>query len=136
MTDLVPGLTHSATLPVTGGLTVPSVSPALTEFADMPPVFATAYMVGFIEATCIALLKPYLTAGQHSVGTAIDVSHTAATPVGLTVTADVELIEVEGRRLRFRVSAHDDAGPIGEGTHERYIIDIAKFMDRVAVRAG
>jgi fluoroacetyl-CoA thioesterase len=136
MSELVPGLSHAATLPITEELTVPAVSPALTEFADMPPVFATAYMVGFIEATCIALLKPYLADGQHSVGTAIDVSHTAATPAGMAVTANVELIEAEGRRLRFRVSAQDDAGPIGEGTHDRYIIDVAKFMDRVEARRG
>jgi len=136
LAELVPGVIHRATLLVTEELTVPSVSPALSEFADMPPVFATAYMVAFIEATSIALLRPYLATGQHSVGTAIDVSHTAATPVGSTVTADVELIEADGRRLRFRVAAHDGAGPIGEGTHDRYIIDVAKFMDRVEARRG
>ena len=135
MAELAPGLTHSPTLLVTPELTVPAVSPALSEFADMPPVFATAFMVGFIEATCIALLRPFLLPGQHSVGTAIDVSHTAATPVGMTVTAQVELIEVDGRKLRFRVAAEDESGPIGEGTHERFVIDVVKFMDRVSGRA-
>ena len=136
MAELSPGLNHRQSLLVTSDLTVPAVSPALTQFADMPPVFATAFMVGFIEATCIALINPYLADGQHSVGTAIDISHTAATPVGMTVTASVELIEVDARRLRFRVSASDEAGPIGEGTHERSIIDVAKFMDRVSRKAG
>lgn len=136
MTELSSGLTHSATLVVTPQLTVPAVSPALTEFADMPPVFATAFMVGFIESTCIALLRPYLAEGQHSVGTAVDLSHTAATPVGMTITADVELLEVDGRRLKFQVAARDDAGPIGEGTHERFIIDVAKFVERAGRRSG
>ena len=136
MAELARGLTHSETLIVTDDLTVPAVSPALAQFADMPPVFATAFMVGFIEATCIALLRPYLADGQHSVGTSIDVSHTAATPVGVKVTASVELVEVDDRRLRFRVSASDEAGPIGDGMHDRYIIDVAKFMDRVGRRGG
>lgn len=136
MAELSPGLVHSETLMVTRELTVPAVSPALAEFADMPPVFATAFMVGFIEATCIALIRPYLEPGQHSVGTAIDVGHSAATPVGMMVMAEVELVEVEGRRLRFQVRARDEAGPIGEGMHERFIIDVAKFMDRVGKRSA
>lgn len=136
MAELSPGLVHSDTLMVSRALTVPAVSPALTEFADMPPVFATAFMVGFIEATCIALIRPYLETGQHSVGTAINVSHSAATPVGMMVMAEVELIEVDGRRLLFRVTVRDEAGPVGEGTHERFIIDVAKFMARVGKRTG
>lgn len=126
------GLRHSATIEVTPELTVPSL-PAMG-LVDMPPVFATAYMVAFIETTCIAALKPHLQPGQHSVGTHIDVSHLAATPIGMRVTAEVELIAAEGRKLRFKVRCRDDKDLIGEGFHERAIIDVAKFIARVAAK--
>ncbi len=126
------GLKHSATIEVTPELTVPSL-PAMG-LVDMPPVFATAYMVAFIETTCIAALKPHLEAGQHSVGTHIDVSHLAATPLGMHVTAEVELIAADGRKLRFKVCCRDDKDLIGEGFHERVIIDVAKFMARVEAK--
>jgi fluoroacetyl-CoA thioesterase len=133
--ELKPGLRHVQTLPVDQSLTVPAVSKAFA-FEDMPPVFATAFMVGFIEWACIEALRPYLDADERTVGTHVDVSHTAATPVGLTVTAEVELIAAEGRKLRFKVACRDDAGPIGEGFHERAVIDLARFMARVAAKAG
>src|SRR5262245_58034753 len=138
MTESQPpvGLRHSETIAVTAGLTVPEVSPAFGDFRDMPPVFATAFMVGFVEATCITALKPFLGAGQHTVGTRIDMSHSAATPVGMRVSAAVELIEVEGRRLRFKVTCRDDAEVIGEGFHERFIIDRDRFLKRVAAKAA
>lgn len=126
------GLTHSATIRVTPELTVPAL-PAF-DLVDMPPVFATAYLVAFIETTCIAAMKPHLGPGQHSVGTRVDVSHLAATPVGMTVTAMVELVAVEGRKLRFKVSCRDEKDLIGEGLHERAVIDVAKFMARVAAK--
>ena len=87
LTNLKPGLVHSASLTVDGSLTVPQVSPKLAAFADMPPVFATAFLVAFIEATCIEAIRPHLESGQHSVGTHVDVSHSAATPVGMQVKA-------------------------------------------------
>jgi fluoroacetyl-CoA thioesterase len=134
--ELKPGLRHVQNLRVDPALTVPAVSSTFTGFADMPPVLATAFMVGFIEWACIEALKPFLDAGERTVGTYVDVSHTAATPVGMTVTAEVELTAVEGRKLRFKVACRDDAGPIGEGFHERAVIDYAKFMARVAAKAG
>jgi fluoroacetyl-CoA thioesterase len=133
--ELKPGLRHVQTLQVDPSLTVPEVNPAFA-FADMPPVFATAFMVAFIEWACIEALRPFLDPGERTVGTHIDVSHVAATPVGLTVTADVELVAVEGRKLRFKVACSDDKGPIGNGFHERAVIDLAKFMARVAATAG
>ena len=133
--DLKPGIRHTQTLRVDWSLTVPAVSPAFP-FDDMPPVFATAFMVGFIEWACIEALRPYLDASERTVGTHVDVSHIAATPVGLTVTAEVELTSVEGRKLRFKVACRDDKGPIGDGFHERAVIDLARFMERVAVKAG
>jgi fluoroacetyl-CoA thioesterase len=129
------GLRHSASQVVTHRQTVPQLEPAWAAFVDMPEVFATAMMVGFIEQTCVEALAPYLSQGQHSVGTHVDVSHVAATPVGLTVTAEVELIEVSGRALAFRVRCTDDAGLIGEGTHRRAIIDVERFAACVAAKA-
>lgn len=139
MTNPAPplGLRHSRTIAVSPVLTVPQLPPALADFRDMPPVFATAYMVGFIEATCVAALKPFLTPDQRTVGTRIDMGHSAATPIGMTVTVDVKLVEVDGRRLKFRVTCRDDAEVIGEGFHERFIIDHGRFMSRVeAKKAG
>lgn len=136
MTKTAPpvGLRHSETLAVDASLTVPEVSTAFGSFRDMPPVFATAYMVGFVEATCIAGLKHYLGEDQQTVGTHVDMSHSAATPIGMNVTVEVELIAVEGRRLRFRVECRDDAEVIGAGFHERFIIDAPKFTARVEAK--
>lgn len=135
---LHPGLTHSATLTVDQSLTVPHVSSKLDAFADMPPVFATAFMIAFIEATCIETIAKHLDIGEHSVGTHVDVSHLAATPVGMTVTVDVVLVDVDGRSLLFDVNACDGSGPIGSGTHKRAVIDVQQFMSRTVnkQRAG
>ncbi|MBX7265785.1 thioesterase family protein [Micromonospora sp. Llam7] len=135
-TTLRPGLAGAGRLKIVDGLTVPSVHHALSAFADMPRVFATAYLVAFVEATCIEAIAPVLPAGQHSVGTHVDLSHVAATPIGMTVSAEVELIEVAGRRLRFRVTCHDDTDLICRGHHERHVIDLAKFNDRVITKAA
>ena len=111
---LAPGLSHGASLCVTDALTVPKVSDAIAPFADMPPVFATAFMVAHVEATCISCLRGHLDDGEHTIGTRVDLSHTAATPVGMDVTASVELTEVDGRTLTFHVEVRDEAGPIGK----------------------
>jgi fluoroacetyl-CoA thioesterase len=132
--DLRAGLVHRRALRVDEGLTVPRVSPAFTQFADMPPVFATAYMVGFVEATCIDALAGYLDEHERTVGTHIDMSHTAATPVGMQVTAEVELISVEGRELRFRIECRDEREVIGRGTHRRVVIDAARFTARALAK--
>lgn len=129
--DLGPGLRHAQTIVVSHALTVPAVSAAFTGFADMPPVFATALMIGFVEWACIEALRPYRGAHQRIVGTHVDLSHIAATPVGMEVTAEVELVAVEGRRLRFRVECRDSVEMIGRGFHERAIIDGDKFVERV-----
>ena len=128
------GLKHKANLLIDESLTVPRVSDRFKSFGDMPPVFATAFLVGFIEATCIEALAPWLDEGQGTVGTHVDVSHIAATPAGMIVTAEVELIGVEGRALHFRVSARDERDLIGEGEHKRAIIDRDRFMARVNAR--
>lgn len=132
---LEPGASHAVSVVVTDALTVPGVSDAFPGFADMPRVFATAYLVGFAECAAMGVLAPYLDAGEGSVGVEICVDHTAATPVGMTVTAVAIVTAVEGRTVSFEVALSDDAGPIGSGTHRRAIIDRAKFDARVAAKA-
>lgn len=94
-------------------------------------VYATPAMIALMEAAAIAALDPLLPAGQASVGTALEVQHRAATPLGDTVRALAEVIAVEGRRVTFRVQAWDSHELIGEGTHTRFIVDLARFMQRV-----
>jgi fluoroacetyl-CoA thioesterase len=130
--DLKPGLRHSATITVGEALAVPASGRLLGETADMPPVFATANLIAFVEWTCVAALMPYLSSDQRTVGTRVDMTHTAATPIGMKVTAEIELIDIDGRRLRFRANCRDEIEPIGEGFHERTIIDHARFMQRLA----
>ena len=91
-------------------------------------VFATPMMIALIEKTASLSLEPLLEEGQGSVGTMINVSHCAATPVGMKVWAESEVTEVDRRRIVFAVKAYDERGLIGEGTHERFIIDTAKFQ--------
>ncbi len=134
--ELKTGLRHVQRLTVGDAMTVPALSYAFAGFADMPAVLATAMMVGFIEWACIEALRPHLEAGEATVGTHVDVSHIAPTPSGLNISAEVELIEIRGRMLRFRVSCRDDYDPIGEGFHERMLIDRDKFAARVRAKAG
>ena len=129
--DLRPGLRHSARLRVTEQLAVPASGRLLGATAEMPPVFATAQMIAFVEWTCVAALAPYLAPNQRTVGTRVEMGHAAATPIGMQVTAEVELIEFDRRRLRFKVSCRDEAEPIGDGFHERMIIDHDRFMTRL-----
>ena len=100
------------------------------------PVFATPYMIALMENAACNAIADALEDGQSSVGTKLDVSHDAATPVGMHVTARAELIEVDRRRLVFRVTASDDAGPIGQGTHERFLIMAEKFLAKAEAKKG
>ena len=93
-------------------------------------VYATPAMVGLMEGTCLAAVDPHLPEGMATVGIRLDVRHLAATPIGLGVRATAELIEVAGKRLTFKMEAFDDKEKIGEGIHERYIIDVKKFMEK------
>lgn len=94
-------------------------------------VFATPMMIALIEQTCNESVVPFLEEGQGSVGTHVDVSHCAATPVGMRVWCDSELVEIDRRRLVFAVKAYDECGLIGEGKHERFIIDSDKFQSKI-----
>lgn len=113
--------------------TVPALYPESEEFVVMPEVFATGFLVGFLEWACIKAINPHLDwPNEQSVGTHINVSHLAATPPGLQVTATVELIEIDGRRLVFSVEAHDGVDLISKGLHERFIINKEKFDAKVS----
>lgn len=92
------------------------------------PVFATPAMIALMENTASSSVAGELEDGQGTVGTLIDVKHVAATPVGMEVTCETKLVEVDRKRLVFEVKAYDAAGVIGEGTHERFVIDNEKFM--------
>lgn len=93
-------------------------------------VYGTPYMIALMEKAACAALEPCLEAGQASVGTRLDVHHDAATPVGMEVRADAEVMAVEGRKITFAVTAYDEKGPIGGGTHERFLIREESFLQK------
>ncbi len=125
--SLVNGLKHRFSYRVPVTRTVPHLYPDSPQLAAMPQVFATGFMVGLIEWTCMQLLEPHLEAGEGSLGVHIDVSHTAATPVGFTVTVEVECIELRGPRAKFKVRASDGVDEIGTGIHDRFIVRWDRF---------
>ncbi len=125
---LQPGIEREFSFYIDESKSVPALYPESDEFKAMPNVFATGYMVGLIGWTCIQALNPHLDwPEEQTVGTHIDVSHIAATPPGLEVTAKVKLVEVDGRRLVFEVEAHDGIDLITRGRHERFVINKEKF---------
>ena len=128
------GLTHSESFCVQPRHRVSAVDPDWPGFSDMPGVLATAYMIGFMEQTCIQALRPFLAPGEHTVGTGVNVTHVAATQPGQNVTARVELREIDGRALVFQVACYDEYGLIGEGVHRRAIINVARFTQRLETR--
>lgn len=130
--DLKPGLRHSETITVGEAMAVPASGRVLGFAMDMPAVFATTNMIGLVEWTCVAALTPYLAPNQRTVGTRVDMTHLAATPVGMRVTAEIELLEFDGRRLRFKAAVRDEAELIGEGIHERALINNDRFLARLA----
>ncbi len=134
--DLKAGMKHAETITVEESLTVSRVVTMFTPETEMPPVLATAYMIGFVEWTCMRLLEPYLEPQQRSLGTLVNLSHSAATPVGMKVTAEVTLEAVENRRLRFSVVCRDEVEVICEGQHERFVVDIERFMKGLRKKQG
>jgi predicted thioesterase len=94
-------------------------------------VYATPAMVALMEKTCLNSVLPYLPEGFGTVGIKVDISHSKATPVGMKVTCESTLIEVDRRRLVFELQAFDEKGEIGRGRHERFIIDTRKFMEKL-----
>lgn len=125
---LQPGIKHTFTMRIDDSKTVSALYPEAAGFQAMPKVFATGFMVGFIEWTCVQALEPHLDGpNEQTVGTHMDVSHLAATPPGLDVTAKVTLVEVDGRRLVFEVEARDSIDLIASGRHERFVIHRDRF---------
>jgi fluoroacetyl-CoA thioesterase len=119
------GLKHVAKVTVTDDMT-----PA--HLRDEPlRVLSTPNMIGLIERTAIDAVQPYLAAGQATVGTRVDVAHLAGTLVGMTATITVELVEIDRRKLVFRVEVRDELDEAGKGTHERFIVDAAQRLPRL-----
>jgi fluoroacetyl-CoA thioesterase len=131
--SLEPGLTYQFTFTVPPTKTVPHLYPESELFQQMPEVMATGFLVGLMEWACIEAIRPHLDwPREQSLGTHVDFSHTAATPAGFTIAVDVHLDKVEGRKLTFTLSAHDGVDEISRGTHERHVIDAARFNEKIA----
>ena len=122
---ITPGLTGTADLVVAAEHTAPFIG------SGRIAVLATPVMINLIEAAALAAVEHHLPAGHQSLGIHLDVSHNAATPVGLRVTASAEVLRVEGRTISFRVEARDPFEPIGGGTHQRVVVSVDRFDARV-----
>lgn len=132
MNTLHAGQTFEFTYTVPENKTVPHLFPESAEFQQMPHVLATGFMVGLVEWACIDFVNRHINwPTEQTVGIDVKLDHRAATPPGFTVTVKGELKQVDGKRLVFAVSAHDGKDTITEGTHERFIIDAAKFNERL-----
>ncbi len=133
---LQPGLTFQFKFEVPQTKTVPHLYPESEIFRQMPEVLATGFMVGLMEWACLEALRPHLDwPEEQSLGVLVNFSHLAATPPGLTVTVDVKLDRIDGRRLSFSVTAHDGIDKIAEGTHQRVVIDRERFNAKVAEKS-
>ena len=130
MDALKPGLQGSATLVVGEEHTAPRIGSGRVH------VRATPVMINLFEAAALDAIERLLPAGQQSLGTLLNVRHIAATPVGMRVTATAEVLGVEGRTIRFRVEARDERELIGDGIHERVVVNVAKFDQRVQKKLG
>lgn len=124
------GKTHERKLLVTHEVAIDFME------AEHARVLATPWMIWHLEFTCRDLIKPLLDEGFDSVGTEVNVKHLAATPLGMTATFRAEVIHVDGNRVKFRVEAWDERDKIAEGTHERYVVNIARFATRVQAKAA
>lgn len=129
------GITFTHSYRVPQEKTVPFVYEESDLFQTMPPVFATAFMVGLMEWACMEALRPHMEEGEISLGTNICVTHAAATPPGMQVDVEVKLLEVNGPRTKWSITARDEMDLIGEGTHERFSIAGDKFRGIVAKKA-
>jgi predicted thioesterase len=125
LSGAVPGLRGNADLVVGEEHTAPRIGSGKVH------VLATPVMINLIEAAALAAVEHLLPAGCQSLGTRLDVRHIAATPVGMRVAASAEVVAVEGRTIRFRVEAHDEREVIGDGAHDRVVVNVAKFDERV-----
>jgi predicted thioesterase len=127
---LQPGLSGTADLVVGEEHTAPSIGSGKVR------VLATPVMINLIEAAALAAVEHLLPEGYQSLGTHLDVHHVAATPVGMRVRATAEVVKTENRTVYFRVEARDEKDLIGHGTHERVVVNVAKFDQRVQRKLG
>jgi fluoroacetyl-CoA thioesterase len=133
--SLRPGITRTFRYRVPESKTVPRIYPEAPDFQMMPEVLATGYLVALCEWAAIELIKPHLDwPREMTLGTHVDLSHTAATPPGFTVEVTATLVSVEGRKLVFSIHARDDAEAISAGRHERHVIDARRFVEKVAAK--
>jgi fluoroacetyl-CoA thioesterase len=130
LTRLTPGLTGTSELLVGVEQTAPSIG------SGKVPVLGTPVMINLIEAAALSAVEHLLPAGHQSLGTHLDVRHIAATPVGMRVRATAKLTAIDGRTLTFAVEAHDEKELIGDGTHQRVIVNVARFDERVQRKLG
>ena len=128
--QIAPGLTGTVELLVGDEHTAPSIGSGKVR------VLATPVMINLIEAAAVAAIEHLLSPGFQSLGTRLDVRHIAATPVGMRVHATAVVEGISGRTVRFRVEAHDERELIGDGTHERVVVNVAKFDVRVQRKLG
>ena len=128
LSNMKPGLKGHAQILVGVEHTAPSIG------SGKVPVLATPVMINVIEAAALAAVEHLLPVGHQSLGIHLDVRHFAATPIGMHVHASAELISVEGRTLSFRVEAHDDREPIGGGSHQRVVVNVARFDERIQTK--
>lgn len=125
MEELTVGLSNESAVTVTSTMTASHLG------SGAVAVLATPYLIALMERTSHELAAPRLPAGQSTVGTMVNIRHLAATPLGMEVRIHSELIAIDGRRLTFKVEAYDAFEKVGEGVHERFIIDLARFLARV-----
>lgn len=136
MGDLQVGMVSEFKFKIPDNKTVPFLYPESPEFQQMPKVLATGFMVGLFEWACIKAINPYIDwPHEQTVGIDVKLNHLAATPPGLTVTVNVKLEKIEGKKLTFSILADDGVDKISEGTHERFIIDAEKFNLKVEAKA-
>ena len=133
---LKPGVAYREAFLVTPANTVPQLAIAADELASMPAVLATPYMIAMMEIACTNLIRQHADPGEGSLGIKVDVTHLAATMVGQTVTVDVEVAEVTGRKVAFKVTAHDGIDKIGEGRHERMVVPWERVKPGLAAKAA
>lgn len=131
--SLQPGLTVDFTFKVPENKTVPFLYPEFGEGLVMPKVLATGFLLGLFEFSCIKALNPHLDwPNEQTVGIGMNMTHTAATPEGMTVTVKGKLDKIEGRKLTFSLEAFDDMEKVSEATHERFVINAEKFNAALA----
>ena len=129
------GITHEFKFRITENKTVPHLYPESAEFQNMPKVLATGFLVGLCEWACIQAVNPHLDwPREQTLGIDVQLNHTAPTPPGFIVTVKVRLDQIKGRKLVFIIIADDGIETITEGTHTRFIIDVARFDDKLAVK--